>query len=422
MQLSANPQTRPKAPVPLESNSFPRAFPADAHRRHLLGYGAALGGAALLGPLAGCVSTRPGIAGTSANTPGKSMYAYVGSRTTRERNARGDGISIFKVDTERGTLAPIDLVGNLVNPSFLALSRDGEFLYTVHGDESEVSAFKVDRRTGLVEFLNRQSTQGKNPVHLALDPSGRFMVVSNHIGASLAVLPVREDGSLGELTQLVKLEGPIGPHRIEQKQAKPHFNPFDPSGRFVIVPDKGLDRVFSFRFDQGKLVPAAVPFVSTRETAGPRHIAFHPAAPLAYVVNELDSTVTAYRVTPATGALQPFQIVSSLPESFTGNSRASEIQIDAPGRFVYASNRGYDSIAVFSVDPATGALKFIGAPPTQGKTPRFMTATPDGRFMFALNEDSDSIVTLAVDPVAGTLAPTGASVRTGSPVCMVFSS
>ena len=349
------------------------------------------------------------------------MHAYVGSRTTRERNARGDGISIFKVDTERGVLQPVDIVRNLVNPSFLALSRDGEHLYTVHGDECDVSAFKVNRATGLLTFINRQSTQGKNPVHLALDPTGRFLVVSNHIGATLAVLPVNADGSLAALTQLVPLEGPIGPHRIEQKQAKPHFNPFDPTGRFVIVPDKGLDRVFTFRFDQGRLTPAAVPFVATRETAGPRHLSFHPKAPLAYVVNELDSTVTAYRVTPATGALEPFQIVSALPQSFTGNSRASELQIDAEGRFLYASNRGYDSVAVFRIDAASGRLQFVEAEPTQGKTPRFITPSPDGRFMFALNEDSDTIVTLAIDAKTGTLKFTGASVTSGSPVCMVFS-
>jgi len=388
-------------------------------RRALLG-GLALGGSALLGQLAGCASTafKPTQA---SSTQGHPMYAYVGSRTTRERNARGEGISIFKVDSAKGTLEPVDVVRNLVNPSFLALSANGEFLYAVHGDESEASAFKVNRSTGLLTFINRQSTQGKNPVHLALDPTGRFLVVSNHIGASLAVLPVNVDGSLGGLTQLVRLDGPIGPHRIEQKQAKPHFNPFDPSGRFVVVPDKGLDRVFSFRFEEGRLTPAPVPFVATRETAGPRHLSFHPKAPFAYVVNELDSTVTAYRVTPATGALAPFQVLSALPDNFTGNSRASELQIDAQGRFLYASNRGYDSIAVFSIDPSTRALKFIEAEPTQGETPRFFTLSPDGRFMFALNEDSDSIVTLAVDLSTGTLKPTGASVRSGSPVCMVFS-
>lgn len=351
------------------------------------------------------------------------LYAYVGSRTTRERHARGEGISVFHVDAARGTLELVGIEKELVNPSYLALSRDGRFLYTVHGDESEVSAFAVDGATGRLRFLNRQSTQGKNPVHLALDASGRFLVVANHIGASLAVLPVNADGTLAPLAQLLSLEGqgPIGPHRIEQKQAKPHFNPFDPSGRFVVVPDKGLDRVFAFRFDQGRLTPADAPCAVTREGAGPRHLAFHPRAPFAYVVNELDSSVTAYRFDAETGALDAFQIVSALPDSFTGNSRAAGIQVDAAGRFLYSSNRGHDSIALFAIDGESGRLSFLGAQPTGGQTPRFFTLSPDGRFLFALNEDSDSIVTLAVDAASGRLTPTGAQVQSGSPVCMVFS-
>lgn len=349
------------------------------------------------------------------------MYAYVGSRTTRERNARGEGISIFRVDPDQGALELVGIEKGLTNPSFLALSRDGRCLYTVHGDASEVSAFRVDAQTGGLGFINREGTQGRNPVHLAFDPSGKYLVVSNHIGASLAVLPVNPDGSLAPLSQLLALEGPVGPHRIEQKQAKPHFNPFDPSGRFVVVPDKGLDRVFSFEFAAGRLQPAAQPFTVTRESAGPRHLAFHPQLPMAYVVNELDSTVTAYRFDADTGALQPLQWLSALPDTFTGNSRASGIEIDARGRFLYASNRGYDSIAIFAIDGASGRLRFLGAQPTGGKTPRFFALSPNGRFLFALNEDSDCIVTFAVDPHTGQLAATGAQVHCGSPVCMVFS-
>lgn len=349
------------------------------------------------------------------------MHAYVGSRTTRERHARGEGIGIFEVDAATGTLTPVDVVRDLVNPSYLALSAGGDFLYTVHGDGHEVSAFAVDRATGGLRLVGRQDTQGRNPVHLALDPTGRFLIVTNHLGASLAVLPVKADGSLGVVEQRVTLDGPIGPHRVEQRQAKPHFNPFDPGGRFVVVPDKGLDRVFTFRFEDGRLRPAATPFTAMREGAGPRHLAFHPGAPYAYVVNELDSTVTACRFSAGTGELTPFQILPTLPDHFTGNSRAAGIQVDARGRFVYASNRGCDSIAVFAIDPATGALRFVEAAPTRGRTPRFFTPSPDGRFVFALNEDSDAIVTLAVDADTGRLRPTGASVAFGSPVCMVFS-
>lgn len=349
------------------------------------------------------------------------MYAYVGSRTTRERNARGDGISVFHVDPDNGALELVQIAGDLVNPSYLTLSRDGGRLYTVHGDQSDVSAFAVDRNTGRLELLNRQSTEGKNPVHLALDPSGRYLVVTNHIGSSLAVLPLAPDGSLLPVRQLLTLSGPIGPHRIEQKQAKPHANPFDPSGRNVVVPDKGLDRVFSFRFEDGALIPAPAPFVATREGAGPRHLAFHPDKPFAYVVNELDSTVTTYRFDPATAALEPLQILPTLPSTFTGNSRAAGIAIDAAGRALYASNRGHDSIALFHIDAVTGLLGFAGTESTLGRTPRFFTLSPDGRLLFALNEDSDSIVAFRVDAATGGITPTGRTVKTGSPVCMVFS-
>jgi 6-phosphogluconolactonase (cycloisomerase 2 family) len=352
---------------------------------------------------------------------GVPMFAYVGSRTTRERNARGDGISVFRVDQDHGRLELVQLVRDLVNPSFLALDKAGSHLYTVHGDMSDISAFRVDAATGKLAYLNRQGTGGKNPVHLALDPSGRYVVVSNHLGSSLAVLPIRADGSLGEREQLVMLEGPIGPHRVEQQLSKPHFNPFDPSGDFVLVPDKGLDRTFSFRFAGGRLTPADPPFVAAREGAGPRHMAFAPRLGMAYVLNELDSTVTSYAYSPGTGQLAPRQILSTLPDTFTGNSRASEIQVDGAGRFLYASNRGHDSIAVFRIDPANGLLAFAGADATQGKTPRFFTLTPNGRFLFAVYEDSDSIVALAVDRASGRLTPTGFSVQSGSPVCMVFS-
>lgn len=350
------------------------------------------------------------------------MYAYVGSRTTRERNARGEGISVYRVDEDRGTLERVQLVGDLVNPSYLTLNRAGDVLYTVHGDMSEVSAFAVDRRSGHLRFLNTRSTQGKNPVHLALDPTEKWLIVTNHIGASLAVLPVEDDGRLGELCQLLELSGEPGPHRIEQPHAKPHFSLFDPSGRYVIVPDKGLNQVFSFRFEDGRLSPAASPAVHTRETAGPRHLVFHPRLAVAWVVNELDSSVTTYGFDTASGQLDPRQILSALPASYTGDSRAAGIQVDTRGRFVYASNRGYDSIAVFAVDPHDGLLRFVVATPSGGKTPRFFTLTPNGRFLFVLNEDSDSIAAFAVDPDHGTLTPTGFALHCASPVCMIFSS
>lgn len=351
------------------------------------------------------------------------MFAYVGSRTTRERNARGNGINVYRMDGATGEWTHVQLVDNLVNPSFLAFDHTRRYLYTVHGDQSEVSAFRIEAGSGELTFLNRQATGGKNPVHLAFDPSNRFLVVPNYGSGTLALLPRNADGSLGALADLVELPGKPGPHRVEQPHARPHFSPFDPQGRFIVVPDKGLDKVFSYRLDAaaGKLLPAETPFVEARETSGPRHIAFHPHLPMAYVVNELDSTVTAYHYDEVSGRLTPRQILLALPASFTGNSRASEIEVDTVGRFVYASNRGYDSIAVFSVDAASGLLSFVEAEPTQGRTPRFFALDPSGRFLYAANEDSDTIVTFHVDPHSGRLKPTGQVIETGSPVCIVFS-
>lgn len=347
------------------------------------------------------------------------LVAYVGSRTTRERNARGDGISVFEVDGASGALALVQVVGDLVNPSFLALNRAGDRLYTVHGDQQQVSAFRV-APDGRIALLNRVSCQGLNPVHLALDPTQRSLVVSNHLTGALAVIAVAVDGSLGDVTQLESLPGEPGPHRKEQPFSKPHFNPFDPSGRFVIVPDKGLDRIFSFRFVKGRLVPAGQPWVDTREGAGPRHVAFHPRLPCVYAVNELDSTVTTYCFDRATGGLAPLQVVSSLPEAFTGNSRAAEIEVSSDGRFVYASNRGHDSIAAFAVEERSGVLRRVAVEPSGGRTPRFFAIAPGGGWLYVLNEDSDTIVRYAVDRTTGAFTREGEAVACGSPVCMVF--
>src|SRR5262249_34630454 len=258
---------------------------------------------------------------------------YVGARTTKERNARGDGLNVYRMDNATGGWTHLQLLGDLVNPSFLAFDRTRNFLYTVHGDLSDITAMKIDPASGKLSVINRQSTEGKNPVHLAIDPGNRFVVVANHITSTLALLPRREDGSLGAVVDLVKLEGKIGPHRVEQPFAKPHQVEFDPSGKFIVVPDKGLDLVFTYRIDpeKGKLVLATRP-VQARESAGPRHVAFHPAGHLAYVVNELDSSVTAYRFNPATGELAAFQLLSTLPDTFTSNSRAAEIAVSADGR------------------------------------------------------------------------------------------
>ena len=366
-------------------------------------------------------------AGEGARRKGVAMagLAYVGCRTSRERNAQGDGIGVWRIGPDR-RWTRLQLVGDLVNPSYLAFDRTGRFLYTVHGDGEEASAFSIDPASGQLAFLNRVKTGGWNPVHLMPDPANRFMVVANHIVkngvmSGIASLPIGTDGRLGDPVDVVTFDGALGPHRIEQPFPKPHQVAFDRGGRFIVVPDKGCDRVRVFSLDgAGKLHEASGSEAPARETSGPRHVCFHPSNHLAYVVNELDSTVVAYDFDPASGELRPFQLLPTIPDSFTGNSRASEIAISADGRFVYASTRGSDSVAVYAVDGISGHLRAIGWASGLGKTPRFIGLSPDGESMFIANEESHSIVGYHVDRERGLLSNPLVVAETGSPTCILF--
>jgi 6-phosphogluconolactonase (cycloisomerase 2 family) len=286
---------------------------------------------------------------------------------------------------------------------------------------NEVSAFAIDNRSGELTLINRQPSGGDDPSHLAIDPTGRFLVAANYVAGTVGVLPVNADGSLGAPTDVVATKGELGPHRTEQPGPHPHQCPFDPSGRFVVVPDKGLDRLFIFTIDsaKGTLVPADRPFTRTRSGAGPRHIAFHSRLPYAWVINELDSTVTAYQF-GHTGALEAIQIVPALPSTFTGDNTGAAIVVSPSDRFVYVSNRGHDSVAIFRVDESNGMLSPVGWESTKGSTPRFIGLTPAGTRLFAANQRSDSIVEFRVDQATGTLSATGQVVKVNTPVCIVF--
>jgi 6-phosphogluconolactonase len=350
------------------------------------------------------------------------MFAYVGSFTTAQRKARGDGIHVYRADAASGAWTHVQHVGDLVNPSFLALSPDQRFLYSVHGDGDYATAFSLDRETGQAKLLNRGATAGKNGVRQAVDPGGKFLVVANYASGTVAVLPIAPDGSLEDQHQLLALPGEPGPHKTEQPGSHPHDVAFDPSGRFVLVPDKGLDRVFVLRFDaaSGRLAPAEPDCVRTRPGAGPRHLAFHPKLPIVWVLNELDSTITTCRWNARRGALAPIQVVTTLPTDFTGYSTTSEIAATPDGRFVYCSNRGHDSVTVYAADANEGSLTAIGWQLTQGRVPRFIGLDPAGRFLHAANEQGDTIVTFRVDAGSGLLTPTGQVIRNASPVTMVF--
>ena len=362
---------------------------------------------------------EPAIAQTPPGTT--SMYAYVGSFTTAQRKARGDGIHVYRADPATGAWTHVQHIGDLVNPSYLALSHDQRFLYSVHGDEDYATAFALDPATGQARLLNRAATGGKNGVRGAVDPSGKFLVMANYASGSVAVLPIGPDGSLKDQHQLVQLPGDPGPHKVEQTSSHPHDVVFDPSGRFVLVPDKGLDRVFVFRFDRdsGRLAPTEQGSVKSRPGAGPRHLAFHPKLPIVWVLNELDSTVTTYNWDGEHGALTPRQVITTLPTDFTGASTSAEIAVSADGNYVYCTNRGHDSVTTFAADEL-GLLSPYVWDPTQGRTPRFIGLAPAGRFLYAANEQGDTVVTFRVDKTTGRLTSTGEVIKNASPVTIVF--
>lgn len=349
------------------------------------------------------------------------MLAYVGAYTSKDRDGRGDGINVYRIDEASGAWSHVQHVGDLVNPSWLTLDRRRPVLYSAHGEGHEATAFAIEPATGRLRVLNRQPTRGKNGVRLGIEASDRFLVCANYSSGTVAVLPIEADGALGALRDLVPLTGKTGPHPTEQTSAHPHDVAFDPRGRFCLIPDKGLDAVFVFRVDEaGKLVPGTPAAVAGRPGAGPRHAGFHPTGPFAYVLNELDSTLTTYRFDGDSGALEPDQTITTLPPGFTGRNTTSEIAVAPSGRFVYASNRGHDSVAAFAVDPAAGTLAPVGWEPTRGKTPRFIGLDPAGATLYAANQDSDSIVAFRVDPQSGTLTPTGHVIPVGSPSTIVF--
>jgi 6-phosphogluconolactonase len=269
--------------------------------------------AALLAAAVLAAPIAPAAAQTSPGT--SSMFAYVGSFTTAQRKARGDGIHVYQADPATGAWTHIQHVGDLTNPSYLVVSRDQRFLYSVHGDEDYATAFALDPATGQAKVLNRAATGGKNGVRQAIDPSGKFLVMANYASGSVAVLPIAPDGSLKDQHQLVQLPGEPGPHKVEQQSSHPHDIVFDPSGKFVLVPDKGLDRVFVFRFDgaTGRLTPTEQGSVKSRPGAGSRHLAFHPKLPIVWVLNELDSTIATYRFDTERGSLTPLQVMSTSP-------------------------------------------------------------------------------------------------------------
>lgn len=355
----------------------------------------------------------------------EAIFAYVGCFSTEKRRAHGDGIHVYRVDPKTGACTHVQHVGGLINPSWLTLNPSQTALYSAHADHDYVTAFSIDRETGHLTLLNTGKAGGRNGVRTMVDRSERFLAIANHQSGNIAILPINPDGSVCDCVQAIDMPGsPRHLHRShDQESSRPHDSVFDPSGQFIIFPDKGLDRLFVFGFDPdtGRLTPADVPFTRTRNAAGPRHITFHPRRPLAWVVNELDSTIATYRWDANSGTLTALDVALTLPGDFTGDSWTAEIAFLPSSQTIYISNRGHDSITIFRVNKRTGFPRPTAWVPTGGKQPRSFAIEPTGKFLYAANQSSDSIVAFHIDPQNGSLRPTGQIIPNASPTTIIFS-
>ena len=371
------------------------------------------------------LAPAPGAQGAAeSTTPPGEVRVYVGTYTSGESK----GIYRLRLDLASGALVAEGEPTTAVSPSWVILDGDRRFLYAVNetGDGPSdpaggVSAFAVDDKSGALTFLDRQPSGGPAPCHLAIDRTGRHLLVANYWGGSVSVFPIGRDGKLGAASAVVQHTGGT---REPGRDPGPHAHAVEltADNRFALVADLGRDEVMVYRFDaaRGALTPHDPPALAMEKGAGPRHLAFHPDGRHLFVINELDSTVSVLTYDPGKGTLAAIQKVSTLPAGFEGKNSTAEVVVTADGRFLYGSNRGHDSIAVFAIDPSTRKLTAIGHQPTLGKTPRNFALDPTGRYLLAANQGSDSIVVFRVDGESGKLSPVGSPFRVPRPVSLAM--
>jgi 6-phosphogluconolactonase len=356
-------------------------------------------------------------------TSGKYL-AFVGTYTTKTESK---GIYAFEFDADTGKLAPKGIAAETGDPSWVAIPPSGKYAYAANeaGKASTVSAFSIDKKSGKLTQLNHMPSLGEDPCYLSFDKTGKFLFVANYSSGTVAVFPVLADGRLGEHTALVKDQGATGPNKERQEAPHAHWIGVTPGNFFVLVADLGLDKIMMYRFDasNGSLVPHEPAFATVEPGAGPRHVAIHPSGRFVYTVSELKSTVTVFS-SAAQKKNQPYlvlkQQVSMLPKDFSRRNDAAEIAVHPNGKFLYASNRGHDSIAVFEINEAKGTLTAVADVPTGGKEPRHFAIDPTGKYLLAENQFSNNIVVFKMDPSTGGLTPTGQVIQVPSPVDVTF--
>lgn len=344
-------------------------------------------------------------------------YLFIGTYT----RGTSEGIYIYRFNTTTGGFAEVSIAKGLTNPSFLSISKDKKYLYTLGGMRGDsVRALAIDPQTHLLKFINGQPLNGSSgAAHLEVDKTGKWVIVGNYGSGSISVLPVESNGGLGKVIQTIQLEGKS---IVADRQDKPHVHSINiaSNNKDVFVPDLGTDKIMTYALNDasGMLSPGAIPFTNANPGSGPRHFTFHPNGKLAYVVQELDATITAFRYTE--GKLDSFQTIKMLPDDYTGRKWAADIHISPDGKFLYASNRGHESIALFSIDKKSGQLSFIEHQLVHGKTPRNFVIDPTGNFLLVANQESDNIVIFKRNKKTGQLTYIDNEIKVSQPVCLKF--
>lgn len=368
-------------------------------------------------------------AGPASKNPGPAnaqYLAYVGTYTAKTQSK---GIYVYRFDPETGKLAENGVAAETQDPSFLAVHPSGKYLYAVNegaitdgGKHGAVTAFAVDAQSGKLKQLNQVSSLGTDPCFISIDKTGKYLLVANYTSGSVAVFPIEADGSIGKSTAFVQQSGKTGPNKQRQEGPHAHWIETTADNRFAIAVDLGLDELLVYKFDanNGTLTANDPPYVKIKAGSGPRHLVFSQDEKFAYVASEVASTVTALKFDAKKGSFKQEQTVSTLPPGFSGRNDVAEIAIHPNGKFLYVSNRGNDSIAIYSIDLDKGTLTPLGGMPTGGKEPRHFTFDPSGKFLFAENQLSDEIDVFRVDSSAGALSANAETIQVPSPVCLVF--
>lgn len=377
----------------------------------------ALAGSAIFG------YARPVFGANRGKSATKDMLLYVGTYTS----GKSEGIYVLKLDLKSGALSPYKTVKDVVEPSFLTIDANRRILYAVNetaeyeGKKSgAVSSFAIDQTNGDLTFLNKQPSLGGAPCFITTSKDSRFALVANYLGGNVSVFPIENDGKLSASIDLAQHTG-FGPNKDRQEAAHAHSIILDRNNRFAFAADLGIDRLMIYQFDTktGTLRPNVVqPFYQTKPGAGPRHFSFHPSGRFAFLINELDKTITSLAYDEKLGTLREIQTVPTLPKDFDGVNTCADIHVSPNGKFLYGSNRGHDSIVSYKIDRQSGKLEYIEHTSTGGKRPRNFAIDPAGNFLLAANQDSDSINVFRIDAKTGRLYATGNSAEVPTPVCL----